>query len=142
MNKGVLTPKQIKRRQKHVKYYSANSQSEIARVIEYRRANPEIHRKAYLKYQRSHPWMMMANVQLRRARKLLATPKWLTSEMKRDIVFFYRIRSEMVSPKLWQVDHIWPLKGKLSNGLHVPWNLRLIPATINRKKWNKEPQAE
>ena len=37
------------------------------------------------------------------------------------------------------VDHVWPLKGKNSCGLHVPWNLRIITREENTAKGNKEP---
>ena len=68
-----------------------------------------------------------------RASKLQATPKWLTKEMIKQMEDLYCQAKELDG---MEVDHIIPLNGKDVCGLHVPWNLQLLPAEENRKKSN------
>lgn len=51
----------------------------------------------------------------------------------------YHIRKRMgrETGQKFHVDHIVPIKGENISGLHVPWNLRIVPATVNQKKWAK-----
>lgn len=75
----------------------------------------------------------------RRASKLKATPTWLSKEQLQEIANEYALSkwcSEVMGTK-YHVDHIVPLKGELVCGLHVPWNLRVIPAKENISKGNK-----
>lgn len=66
------------------------------------------------------------------AQKLKATPPWLTKEQLKQIELIY-----VNCPKGYHVDHIYPLKGVLSCGLHVPWNLQYLTAEDNLRKHNK-----
>jgi hypothetical protein len=80
-----------------------------------------------------------ANEAKRRSRKLNATPPWLTGDHFAHIQRTYklcRVISEETGQK-YHVDHIVPLQGKNVCGLHVPWNLRVIPAKLNLEKSNK-----
>lgn len=75
----------------------------------------------------------------RRATRLRATPSWLTIEQLRQIDIFYveatRLTEEFAVE--YVVDHIEPLIGKHSRGLHVPWNLQILTAKENGTKSNK-----
>jgi hypothetical protein len=90
-------------------------------------------------YDKNNPHLANARVALRRSRLLQATPKWLS---KLDL---FKIRQIYLEAKTLEkqtnikhhVDHIYPLKGKLVCGLHVPNNLRPIPYIENVRKNNK-----
>lgn len=75
----------------------------------------------------------------RRATKLRATPIWLTDQQKAHIERTYKLRAMMssITGEEYHVDHVVPLKSDVVCGLHVPWNLRVIPAKDNLKKGNK-----
>lgn len=86
-----------------------------------------------------------ANSAKRRAAKLLRTPKWLTKDQLLEIESFYTKAKylQTLTGIEYHVDHIVPLQGKLVSGLHVPWNLQVIPAVENLKKHNNyEPTTE
>jgi 5-methylcytosine-specific restriction endonuclease McrA len=75
----------------------------------------------------------------RRARKLLATPKWLSANDLLAIKCKYSVAAMLNkhSNQAYAVDHVIPLQGKTVCGLHVPWNLQVITAKDNLKKGNK-----
>ena len=74
-----------------------------------------------------------------RARKINATPSWLTEIQHSQIEAFYwlaKLQTELTDD-CFHVDHIVPLKGKTVCGLHVPWNLQVLAAKDNLSKSNK-----
>lgn len=81
----------------------------------------------------------------RRAKERQATPAWLTEAHLEAIKAIY-IEAERLSKETgipYQVDHIVPLSGKTVSGLHVPWNLRAIPAPENNRRpriWDHNTQ--
>jgi len=75
--------------------------------------------------------------QLRRAQKLLATPAWVNLEAIQAVYTEAYRRSREKEDFSYHVDHIVPLKHSLVCGLHVPWNLRIVPAEENLSKGNK-----
>lgn len=85
------------------------------------------------------PHIAAARVAIRRARKLRATPQWLSKDQRKLIVNFYSFARVMkrITGITHHVDHIVPLRSKLVCGLHVPWNLQVITCEENIKKSNK-----
>lgn len=74
----------------------------------------------------------------RRAVSKLATPSWLNDGHRLEIKSVYYYCSALRKVGLnYEVDHIVPLRGKIVSGMHVPWNLQVIPTAENRSKGNK-----
>lgn len=75
----------------------------------------------------------------RRAAKINRTPPWINSEQKEMIKTKYKEAKWMTQRTgiKHHVDHIVPLLGVDVCGLHVPWNLRVLPARENARKGNK-----
>lgn len=75
---------------------------------------------------------------IRDRRSKEATPTWLTSEQKQQIVDIYEHMRDCraVTGEEYHVDHIVPLRGEDICGLHVPWNLQVLPAYVNIAKSN------
>ena len=69
-------------------------------------------------------------------RKNKRTPSWLTEEHHKEIHTFYWLAQDLkkVTGSTYHVDHIVPLNGKHVCGLHVPWNLQILPEDLNLSK--------
>ena len=120
-------------------YVAANS----ARTKEIKRkwdATNKDHRKAYRK-ERSAYYSERASH--RRGRLLGATPSWLTEDQIEAIRLAYWLAEDLyaVSGQKYHVDHIVPLQGRNVCGLHVPWNLQILPSDINISKSNKHESS-
>ena len=105
-------------------YYAANKDRIAARQADYYAANPD---------------KFNAKNAKRRSAKLQRTPPWLTQEHLEQIANFYKLSKHMteITGEQHHVDHIIPLQGANVSGLHVPWNLQVIPAKINLSKNNR-----
>jgi hypothetical protein len=80
-----------------------------------------------------------ANKKAYKVAKINACPPWLNEEhhwMIQEAYDLAQTRSEMLGFS-WHVDHVVPLRGKTVSGLHVPWNLQVIPGVENMSKSNK-----
>jgi len=76
-----------------------------------------------------------------RSQKLQAEPPWLSSKDRERAENIYRTATKVseITGKPHDVDHVIPLQGKNICGLHVWWNLAIIPASMNRSKSNAHP---
>lgn len=74
----------------------------------------------------------------REAAKINRTPSWLSKTQNNQIDEMYWLAADLkaISGQKYHVDHIVPLQGKNISGLHVPWNLQILPADMNCKKSN------
>jgi len=107
------------------------------KACELKKRKSEYDRKYRIKWESQNREKANEKTARRRAKKLQATPSWLTNKHRRQMRLIY-LEAQVLSQRgfKYHVDHIVPLKGKNCSGLHVPWNLRAIPAKINESKSN------
>lgn len=72
-------------------------------------------------------------------RKRRAMPTWVDRGELRKIYAEAALITAQTGI-LHSVDHIYPLKGANSCGLHIPWNLQIIPMVDNCRKGTKAPE--
>lgn len=113
----------------YYKEYSVNNKEKLTKYLSH---YVKIHRQ-------NNRHMYTAKDAKRRAAKLQALPKWLTKAEHEEIKELYEIARmfKLYTGEEYHVDHIVPLQGENVCGLHVPWNLQVIPAKENLSKSNK-----
>ena len=90
-------------------------------------------------YAKEHPEWKAAQCAKRRATKLQAMPLWTTKDdlfLIEEAHNLASLRSQLFS-FAWNVDHVVPLQSDTVCGLHVWWNLQVIPKTLNISKGNR-----
>jgi len=119
-------------------YYEANKERLLKQKKVFYQANREAVRasqKAYreanlAKYRAKDRVYYLGNLasKAQGSAVLQAAPPWLTAEQWQGMNQIYEM-ARLVTEKtgvMHVVDHIFPLEGRLSCGLHVPWNLRIV----------------
>lgn len=134
-------------------YYHANKEARKAYNESWRNSNKDRIKQSSKLYhkenkeainQHSRDWRKTNQDRIRgysaqrRASQKQALPLWLTDAQMAEIdsVYAHAKDCEAVSGQEYHVDHIVPLKGKGVCGLHVPWNLQVLPADVNLSKHN------
>ena len=115
--------------------YEKNKEKRLEQSKEWRKKNPE-------------QWRLLQRIAAskRKAFKIQATPNWLSIEQLDAIkrVYIEADRLTQQTGVKHEVDHIVPLNGRTVSGLHVPWNLRAIPAQENNRRpriWDHNQSA-
>lgn len=118
--------------------YASDPDSVKQRVYAWIVANRERHNAKCARWVKANPGKVNARTARRYASKTQATPAWLSVDdlwVMSEAFSLAKLR-ERVTGGRWEVDHIVPLRGKRAMGLHVPWNIRVIPMAENRRKSN------
>lgn len=125
------TVKENKRR-----YYERNKEAVKARASNRPKEDQTKYKR---KYKEANPELYRALTNARRERFKEATPPWTTKEMKRQIRQKYLEAQDLTKTTgvRYEVDHIIPLINDNVCGLHVPWNMQIIPKSDNLRKSNK-----
>lgn len=120
------------------KHYEENKDQYLERSKNstWAKDNPERTRElGRIRYRRDNGAEKVAFYRHKRRR---ATPEWLTEKQKEAIASLYWLCRDLecVSGQKYHVDHIVPINGENVCGLHVPWNLQVLPADLNIQKSN------
>lgn len=116
----------------HTKKWALKNREKVLKRNSEWRANSD----AYKLWIEKNRYKVNANSTAYLLRKSRASVKWANSK---KIQFFYLIAQNAtdVTGVEHQVDHIFPLNGKKSCGLHVENNLQVITKEKNLRKGNK-----
>lgn len=138
-NKDYRSRNSEKLRDKQKQYYEENSEAIKEKQRLWAKDNKEVIKKRNKNYREKYPHKATEhNVRLKKSRKQ-SVPKWLSKEQKSEIQGFYWLAKDLslITGERYEVDHIVPIKGKNVCGLHVPWNLQILPKDLNLEKRNK-----
>ena len=121
--------------------YDAEHREKINGAARQRRsagASRQSHLDALTRYRAKNQSIRTKLQMARKSAKLQRTPAWLTDFDLLKIKCYYQLAAMRTreSGYDWHVDHIIPLQGANVCGLHVPGNLRVIPAIDNMRKSN------
>jgi hypothetical protein len=130
-----------KLKEKSKRYYAENKEKHTAVCKKWNEKNRAKKREYVYKWVNQNRATKYAWNAKRRAMRLNAMPSWLSAIELAQIQEMYDVAAAITVQTGIQhhVDHIHPLQGNGFNGLHVPWNLRVISAFDNLSKNNRLP---
>lgn len=119
--------------------YAKNREKSLEYSKAYYEANVEERKAKQRHWSKTNRDTANALAKRYKLKKLNATPAWLSESQLLHIKCKYQLAAmlNIHGVEAWHVDHIVPIRGKDVCGLHVPWNLRVIPAKDNMTKGNR-----
>jgi hypothetical protein len=123
-------------RAKAREYAAQNREAARQRVKQWKAENKEYAKLRDQVYRAENPHVQTAARAKYRATKLKATPPWLSDEHRKAIKALYNRAAYLTrtTGTPHHVDHEVPLQGGTVCGLHVPWNLRVLPGVENIRR--------
>lgn len=128
-----------KARERTKKWRDRNREHVLAQKKKWRQENVDRMKELEAEWRRNNPEKRALRARERRGVARQATPAWLTADHQAEMRRFYTLAKEfkLLTGDNYHVDHIVPLRGRRVCGLHVPWNLQVLPSDINMKKGNR-----
>ena len=122
-----------------LEYYYNNREHQLALAKKRRDENPEKEQARGRKFRQENKGSVNNRCARRRSKKAKATPIWSTKEDSLEIKTFYIEAARLTKETgiRYDVDHILPINGKTISGLHVHWNLQILPRNLNVRKGNR-----
>ena len=119
-------------------YRTLNAEAIAVQERLYRANNQEKFRAKERRRRERDPVGSLMKTKKRKAAARQAEPRWADQTI---IAFIYATRLYLTQDtgEEWHVDHVVPLRGANVCGLHVHYNLRLVPAKLNMVKGNRFP---
>lgn len=123
-------------RERARKYASRPENKTRSKIKERERAkkNPNHYRDIYQKHSEMYKESQARRRWLKEKASLNLSEEQI--QQMRDTYWLARDLTT-ITGEPYEVDHIIPLRGKDICGLHVPWNLQVLPMDLNRSKNNK-----
>lgn len=120
------------------RYREKNAESVRERDRARYAADPEGRKRYVHDWKSRFPDLAAAYSRRRLSNVERATPPWLSPDQRREIRALYLKARQLTKDTgiPHEVDHIEPVQGRTSCGLHVPWNMRVITKDENRRKSN------